>query len=64
MSALFWLDTKYYFARNSTQFRKGETGIKIGVFIVDIIHAPFSKLSELGTELAATGVSFVMFFLL
>lgn len=57
MSVLLWLDTKYYFTWYATQFRKGETGIKIGLFIVDIIHAPFSKLSKLGTELAATGES-------
>jgi alkyl hydroperoxide reductase subunit AhpC len=31
--------------------------MKIGLFIVDIIRAPFSKLSELGTEHAATGES-------
>jgi hypothetical protein len=57
MSARLWLDTKYYFTRYATQFRKAETGIKIRLFIVDIIHAPFSKLSELGTEHAATGES-------
>ncbi|PNF31817.1 hypothetical protein B7P43_G09332 [Cryptotermes secundus] len=31
--------------------------MKMEVFKVDIIHAPFRKLSELGAELTATSIS-------